>query len=740
MRYRHDRPTKTYANTFSDVVVPDTIEALLPIRPGQIKECPEGGFVCSTFERLCVKQGMGAAVRIYDVRGVQVKCLNGHSASVKSLGFYEDTSIISGSFDGTARLWNLKDGSCTSVMSGHEGCVSSVLGLPESSAIFTGSSGAKLIADGVTDSKFRVWISGTCVGTHAEHTSNVRGLVLLRDDDGHPKTIVSCSNDGTLMLRSLADGRMIDTIALPNHPLFPKRRPIVYAVVSDVPQHIFATISDDCAMRVWDASGKLLCSVRHPRDLTCVCILRNGDIVTGDVAGTVRVWTCDASRRADADAMKRFKDSVAAATKNTKVDPLSCTPFEKRHTISAREGQTRMFRQGLNKVVLCSFESGAWKVVGEVQNVKRHDKKRMGDKWYDEILHLDLSNGVVPLGFNYTDDPIAVADKAMSEHQLPEGYRTQITDFIRQHQKSKGFDYAELEAERKRNTSNRLTTFAEFPVNASMQYSKANFDGILRKVMELNADQSNDIDSKYRLSEKEVETMTRLVDVLKATSRYHASRLPEAALNLLSRKMLRWPFDKVFPAIDLTRLSLTHPDKLTDARMSTIKAALDLVESPSTTKIVSKLTLRLVANSFAIEALRTTLINDVDTLSRIKRFVEPFVRHKDPRFRQIACTCALNMSYALHMHDSKMFVSTHKTLSSSLLASVVDAIHLSDPYDRVSSVRAAKTIGTLIMSPRIRPFLLGDSSLPRLRSLDSGVLRDDLKLFSSLKDATGTLA
>ena len=134
------------------------METLLPLRPGQVKNCPEGGFVVATLERTMRKANLGAPIRVYNATGTQVQELKGHANYVRSLAFNGDSEIISGSFDGTAKRWNL-DGSCVETLkTNHEGCVSCVMGVPSSSRIITGSSGSK-VENGRSNAKLRVWES-----------------------------------------------------------------------------------------------------------------------------------------------------------------------------------------------------------------------------------------------------------------------------------------------------------------------------------------------------------------------------------------------------------------------------------------------------------------------------------------------------------------------------------------------------------------------------------------------------
>ena len=468
-RYKFDAVHGKYDDTYVDVHVPDSVETLLPLRPGQVKNCPEGGFVVATLERTLRKSNMGAPIRVYNATGTQIQELKGHTNYVRSLAFNGDSEIISGSFDGTAKRWSLDEkGSCVETLkANHEGCVSCVMGVPGSSRIITGSSGSK-VENGRSNAKLRVWesvASGSVLkgSPKLEHSDNVRGLALL----GNTGLFASCSNDGTIMIRTLGDGSVVKSIDMPNHPAL-NRMSLVYDIVQY--GNTIVSISDDQCLRLWNCqSGNCDHVLQHPRDLTSVTVLGNGDIVTADWGGTIRVWTRDRSRRASDETIREFEENMKAAAKSTKVDPLSCPPWEDRVRVPGKDGAIKMFRVGLNEVWLANYDGGEWKKTGEVQNVKRHEKQKLGDEWFDEILSLDLpGNRVVPVGFNYTDNPVVIADKVMEKHGLPEAYRVQIRDFIRQHQLSKGFDFARDE-ERRRNAK-KLPCFASFPADTAMLY------------------------------------------------------------------------------------------------------------------------------------------------------------------------------------------------------------------------------------------------------------------------------
>ena len=422
------------------------------------------------------------------------------------------------------------------------------------------------------------------------------------------------------------------------------------------------SISDDQCLRLWDVqSGKCDHVLQHPRDLTSVAVLRNGDIVTADWGGTIRVWTRDSSRRASDATIREFEESMKAAAKSTKVDPLSCPPWENRAGVSGKQGAIKMFRVGLNEVWLANFDNGEWKKTGEVQNVKRHEKSRLGDEWFDEILSLDLpGNRVVPVGFNYTDNPVDIADGVMEKHGLPEAYRVQIRDFIRQHQLSKGFDYARDE-ERRRNAK-KLPCFASFPADSAMLYEKANVEGMRKKILEFNEKIS---ESDLKMNPSEIKKIEELTETLMQTSYYHATKLSREAATLMSKKLTKWPISNMFVVVDLLRVVMTHPyaHLFLDAVRNVIEVfgarfkddkSLDSTAFPAKQQRILKiLTLRLFSNICATADMCKWIARAPVRVDQILNILSCYLLHPtDKTFRQTAATCLLNITYVVFEREN----------------------------------------------------------------------------------------
>ena len=71
----------------------------------------------------------------------RLKTLEGHSHWVNSVAYSPDgTKIISGSFDGIIKIWDVNTGECLKTLEGHEYSVNSVAYSPDGTKIVSGSS------------------------------------------------------------------------------------------------------------------------------------------------------------------------------------------------------------------------------------------------------------------------------------------------------------------------------------------------------------------------------------------------------------------------------------------------------------------------------------------------------------------------------------------------------------------------------------------------------------------------
>ena len=101
------------------------IPAITSLGPGKLDIYPEG----------CIITGcQDSSIRIFDSIGNLLNILQGHEKGVISFSWTSELKLISGSWDGSARIWDLTTGSMLQMLGPHENGVH-VLGLPDGSGL-----------------------------------------------------------------------------------------------------------------------------------------------------------------------------------------------------------------------------------------------------------------------------------------------------------------------------------------------------------------------------------------------------------------------------------------------------------------------------------------------------------------------------------------------------------------------------------------------------------------------------
>ena len=95
----------------------------------------------------------------------QLSCratLSGHSSPVCAAAFSPDgTTVVTGSYDFTAKLWDAASGACRATLSGHSNCVCAAAFSPDGKTVVTGSSSTAKLWDAA---------SGACRATLSGHS------------------------------------------------------------------------------------------------------------------------------------------------------------------------------------------------------------------------------------------------------------------------------------------------------------------------------------------------------------------------------------------------------------------------------------------------------------------------------------------------------------------------------------------------------------------------------------------
>jgi len=150
---------------------------------------------------------MDNKIRVFDNEGVLQSTLEGHAKGVISFSWTEEHNLISGSWDGTAKIWSLQTNSCVGTLQPHENGVH-VLGL-SGSQVATTSTGES-VEGRPANFKLRIWNvnTATMIGSPVQdHSGSIRSICALPGIGG----FATGANDGTVALRSV-DGEVLGTV------------------------------------------------------------------------------------------------------------------------------------------------------------------------------------------------------------------------------------------------------------------------------------------------------------------------------------------------------------------------------------------------------------------------------------------------------------------------------------------------------------------------------------------------
>ncbi|KAA0031249.1 phospholipase A-2-activating protein [Cucumis melo var. makuwa] len=509
------------------------------------EEFPEGGIVSG---------GMDTLVIVWDMRtGEKVQTLKGHQQQVTGITL-DNGDIVSSSVDCTLRRW--RNGQVLEFWGAHNAAIQSVIKLP-SGVLVTGSSDASL----------KLWRGKSCLKTLLGHTDTVRSLSVMSD-----LGVLSASHDGSIRLWALSGEPLMEMVG---------HTSIVYSVDSHA-SGLIVSGSEDCSAKIWK-DGICVQSIEHPGCVWDAKFLENGDIVTACSDGVARVWTADQERIADPQELESFASRLSQyKLKRKRVGGLKLEELPGMDALQipgTSNGQTKVIREGDNGVAYSwNLNDYKWDKIGEVVDGPDDGGRKpvLDGVEYDYVFDVDIGDGepIRKLPYNLADDPYTAADKWLLKEDLPLVYRQQVVDFILQNSEKKNFvldpsfrdPYTGSSAYVPGGPSNvsaesRKPIFKHIPKKGVLVFDVAQFDGILKKIVEFNNALLADPEKKnYALPELQVLRLSAIVKILKDTSHYHSTKLADADVMLLLNLLRSWPRESLFPVIDMLRMIVLHPD------------------------------------------------------------------------------------------------------------------------------------------------------------------------------------
>ncbi len=550
--------------------------------------------------------GLDRTIRLCSSAGEQLATLDGHTHGVISLALMVDGRLVSGSWDGTARIWDLDTLQCLQTLPDHENGVSVVV--HPSGTIVTASSG-KSGPNGIEGFKLRFWspdVSNTfsLVNIANPHAGPIRSICLPPNPTS-TSPIITCSNDSTTALTSL-NGEV--TARMP-HP--DPTGPLLLAV-STVPTSdggfVICTAAESGSVAVHSSAGDLLSTIAHPGTIWTVGAFGE-DIITGCHDGKVRVFTADPERVAGETELAEYEEectSAAAARTGgpSQMDLEKLPKWESRFGVQAKgDGSIQVFNKvGVAIAARWEGASSSWIEVGEVTGSNENAGTVDGVS-FDHVIPIEIERpgfGVqnLKIGYNDGQNPFEVAQAFIDKHELQQGYLGQIADYIRERA---GTQANVIDMSGSGGTqAPPPAPFVHLPVKNALFFSSGvdKLPKLLAKLHELNPD-------------AEKTALGNLADVLSVENRYHISSVSTSGGMEEAARIVSAGGDSCFPAVDLLRLTSIHPDavKSSDAMFwgQVLTSLCDALEAGDPASVALPLVgYRLAANLMKVRALNVS--------------------------------------------------------------------------------------------------------------------------------------
>jgi len=227
--------------------------------------------------------------------------MRGHGGSVRALAVSDDgATVLSGSFDSSAILWDLRQGTAAQVLRFHDGAVNAVAFLKDGRAVTAGA-----------DARIAVWTPGRMVpdSVLAGHSAPVAALAVSPGGE----TLASASWDHTIRLWNLARG---EPTVLRGHG----QNVNCVAFLPDGTALVSAGY--DATVRIWPVSQRTSSIVAElPAPLNAVVTAPDGGIAAAGADGRIyflspageRLGTAEAST-APIVALGMSRDGMRVAT------------------------------------------------------------------------------------------------------------------------------------------------------------------------------------------------------------------------------------------------------------------------------------------------------------------------------------------------------------------------------------------------------------------------------------------
>ncbi|KAG6005667.1 hypothetical protein E4U21_007783 [Claviceps maximensis] len=482
------------------------------------------------------------------------RLLIGHAHNVCTLDIAPDGSyLISGGWDGQARVWNLQKWETTLMLAGHEDkAVWALVALD-----------AKTVVTGCADKNIRIFDLTQSTAGEVQPQSTiytpdvVRGLCKVPKNHPSGADIASASNDGRIRLWKL-NGQQVGE--LHGHDSF------VYSLTS-LPSGELVSAGEDRTVRVWKGT-ECVQTITHPAISvwTVAADAITGDIVTGASDGIARIFTRRSSQVADKDTLAAFDTSVkASAIPQQQLGGINKEKLPGPDFLTAKsgtkEGQVQMIKEENGNVTAhtWSMSQQQWINVGTVVDAAGSNGQRAEykGKSYDFVFDVDIEDGKPPLKlpYNLSENPYERATKFLNDNELPLSYLDNVADFINKNTKGATLGQADSSGPDPYGTESRYrpegSEFSQSKVLPQKEYlniAAAKYEAMFSKLSNVNKTLIASGRKDVALNPGEESVLQSLRTALEKNQ-----PIPVQSLDLVVRMITAWPYGDRLAALDLLR-------------------------------------------------------------------------------------------------------------------------------------------------------------------------------------------